>query len=105
MTGLIATFGGVGYLRPAPGTWGSARRPAAGLGGPHAGRLLGFAIATFVIAAIGWWAVEREIAGSADKDPSEIVIDEVAGQFVALWPVSYGAEFAGSGSSTSGPAS
>jgi hypothetical protein len=38
---------------------GQRRRPAAGLGGPHAGRLLGFAIATFVIAAIGWWAVER----------------------------------------------
>jgi nicotinamide-nucleotide amidase len=37
------------------------------------------------------------IAGSADKDPSEIVIDEVAGQFVALWPVSFGAEFAGVG--------
>jgi len=23
LTRMIATFGGVGYLRPAPGTWGS----------------------------------------------------------------------------------
>ena len=28
-------------------------------------------------------------AGSADHDPSEIVIDEVAGQWVALLPLSY----------------
>lgn len=33
--------------------------------------------------------------GSADKDPSWIVIDEVAGQFVALLPVSLGAAAAG----------
>lgn len=28
-------------------------------------------------------------AGKDDHDPSEIVIDEVAGQFIALWAISY----------------
>jgi phosphatidylglycerophosphatase A len=105
MTRLIATFGGVGDLRPAPGTWGSlAALPFAwalhSLGGFWA-----IALGTLAITVIGWWAVERELAGSADKDPSEIVIDEVAGQFIALWPVSLGAPSRGSGFSTSGPGS
>ncbi|HCT33455.1 MAG TPA: phosphatidylglycerophosphatase A, partial [Sulfitobacter sp.] len=39
--------------------------------------------------AAGWWATARMTAGSADHDPSEIVIDEVAGQWVALLPLSY----------------
>jgi phosphatidylglycerophosphatase A len=97
MTRLIATFGGVGDLRPAPGTWGSAAALPLAWAVHTLGGFWAFAIATFVIAAVGWWAVERELQGSADKDPSEIVIDEVSGQFVALWPVSYGAMFAGVG--------
>jgi len=95
MTRLIATFGGVGDLRPVPGTWGSAAALPLAWAVHALGGFWLFALATFAIAAIGWWAVTREIEGSADKDPSEIVIDEVAGMFVALWPVSYGAMFAG----------
>ena len=34
--------------------------------------------------ALGFWAVPQAIAGRADKDPSEIVIDEVAGQWLAM---------------------
>lgn len=94
-THWIATFFGVGHLRPAPGTWGSlAALPVAALlhvaGGPV---LLGLGvIAAF---ALGWWATARETAGKADPDPSEIVIDEVAGQWLALLPVSIGAAHAG----------
>lgn len=95
MSRLIATFGGVGDLRPGPGTWGSlAALPLAWAVHALGGFWL-FALATFVIAAVGWWAVERELQGTEHEDPSEIVIDEVAGMFVALWPVSYGADFAG----------
>jgi phosphatidylglycerophosphatase A len=76
---------------------GQPGRPALCLGAAFAWRVLGLALGTLAITVIGWWAVERELAGSADKDPSEIVIDEVAGQFIALWPVSLGAAFAGVG--------
>jgi len=91
MSRLIATFFGVGNLRPAPGTWGSlAALPVA-----YLIHLLGgfplFAVATVAVFAIGWWATTRETQGKAEHDPSEIVIDEVAGQWIALWPVSAGA--------------
>ncbi len=91
MTHLIATFFYVGHLRPAPGTWGSlAALPSAWalvtLAGPWA------LVAGIVLAyGLGLWATGVETAGKADHDPSEIVIDEVAGQWVALLPVVFGA--------------
>jgi phosphatidylglycerophosphatase A len=53
------------------------------------------AVATIAVCGLGWWAVGQAIQDSAEKDPSEIIIDEVAGQWVALWPVSLGAQMAG----------
>lgn len=91
MTRLIATFFYVGHLRPAPGTWGSlAALPAAmvlyALGGPYA-----VVVAIAATYALGLWATTVETAGQADHDPSEIVIDEVVGQWLALLPVLFGA--------------
>lgn len=90
MSRLVATFFYVGYLRPAPGTWGSAAALPAGyllhaLGGP-------LALATAILLAFGagLWATARMTAGAEDHDPSEIVIDEVVGQWLALLPVSWG---------------
>ena len=80
----VAIFFGAGLLRPAPGTWGSAVAILLGLA---IDRYLGFpALVMATIAATGWgfWAVEREQAGRPGADPSEFVIDEVAGQWIAL---------------------
>lgn len=95
MSRLIATFFYVGLLRPAPGTWGSlAALPLAwGLHGLGGFPLL--AGATAVVFALGWWATARETAGGGDPDPAEIVVDEVAGQWIALWPLSAGLWWAG----------
>lgn len=95
MSRLIATWFYTGYLRPAPGTWGSlAALPFAWgihvLGGPVA-----LALATALVFAAGLWATRVETAGSADHDPSEIVVDEVVGQWISLLPVSLGAARAG----------
>ena len=95
ITRAIATLGGVGYLRPAPGTWGSAASlPLAYLlhilGGPWA-LVAGLGVAC----ALGWWATWVETRGRDNHDPSEIVIDELAGQWIALLPVSFGAATAG----------
>lgn len=87
---IVATFFRVGHLPVAPGTWGSlAALPFGwllhGLGGPWllgAGAVLAF--------ALGWWATAAETRGRADHDPGEIVIDEVAGQWIALLPLSWG---------------
>ncbi len=88
---LIATVGGVGHLRPAPGTWGSLiALPMAWLihviGGPW---LLIIAIIAGFIK--GLWATAQVTRGREDHDPSEVVIDEVVGQWIALLPLSFGA--------------
>ncbi len=91
----IATFFWVGHLRPAPGTWGSLAALPVGwvlhvIGGTP---LLWLGIlAAF---ALGWWATILETKEKDDHDPSEIVIDEVAGQWIALLPLSIGATHAG----------
>ncbi|NSX55231.1 phosphatidylglycerophosphatase A family protein [Parasulfitobacter algicola] len=95
MSRLIATFFFIGYLRPAPGTWGSAAAiPVAYL--LHVlGGFPALALATVVVFAAGWWATLQETHESDDHDPSQIVIDEVAGQWIALWPLSAGLWHAG----------
>ena len=93
---LLATVGGVGLLRPAPGTWGSARgdpRPPGSCTGSGASRSC--SLATLAVIPAGVWAVGRMTRGAADHDPSEAVIDEVAGMWIALWPLSAGLWLAG----------
>lgn len=90
MTRVIATVFGVGLLRPAPGTWGSAVGLIAGVGVHMLGGFWLLLLATIAVTALGYWAVAAEV-GQSEDDPSEFVIDEVAGQWVALWPVSFGA--------------
>lgn len=86
---LIGTVGGVGYLRPAPGTWGSlAALPLAWVLHILGGFPL-LVIGTLAAFFGGLWATRVMTAGQEDHDPSEIVIDEVAGQFIALWAISY----------------
>lgn len=85
---LIATFLGIGYLRPGPGTWGSAATVI--LWAVIAGRLApsmrmpaAFVLAVLVT-LIGIPAATRVARSSGLKDPQFVVIDEVAGQLIAL---------------------
>lgn len=81
---LVVTFFGVGYLPKAPGTWGSlATLPVAYLISLNFGRL---GLLTFVVAVtvLGIWASNAYVRSTGKKDPSEVVIDEVAGQSLAL---------------------
>jgi phosphatidylglycerophosphatase A len=95
MSRIVATFFFVGHMKPFSGTWGSAAAiPVAwvlhGLGGFPL-----LAAASLAVFALGWWATARYTAGHAQHDPSEVVIDEVAGQWIALWPLSAGLWHAG----------
>ncbi len=92
---IIATVCFVGHLRPAPGTWGSlAALPMAWIIHLAGGPIL--LCAAIIIAFIkGLWAASKETKGKEDHDPSEIVIDEVVGQWIALLPVSISATHAG----------
>ena len=85
----IATCGGVGYLPIAPGTAGSVVAVAvtAALGVlpqtvPWLRLLLVGAAA--VVLFIGIWTSTRAEAFFGKTDPHEVVIDEVAGQFLTL---------------------
>jgi phosphatidylglycerophosphatase A len=103
----IATCG-VGYLPLAPGTWGSLVGVGSYLllhflsfefiqrfAGPNSLLLLSrwsvlIAIELAVITLItlsGIWAASRAELLLKRKDPSKVVIDEVAGQLIALLPV------------------
>lgn len=95
MTRLIVTVFGAGLLRPAPGTWGSlAALPLAWalhvLGGP-----LALLVGTGAAFLLGLWATRDYMARTGRHDPSEVVIDELVGQWIALLPVSFGAVHAG----------
>lgn len=95
MSQFIATVFYTGLMRPAPGTWGSLIALPLALFVHEAGGFTALALATIAVFFIGWWATQAATRGKDNHDPSEIVIDEVAGQWIALWPVSYGAVFAG----------
>src|SRR6202158_4305148 len=85
---LVATFFGVGRLRPGPGSWASAATVllwaalayglAPSLRTPVA---IGLAL---LVTLIGIPAATRVARASGLKDPQFVVIDEVAGQLIAL---------------------
>jgi len=84
----IATFFGVGRLHPGPGTWGSAvtvllwYAACQGLA-PNLRTPVVIALA-ILITLIGIPAATRVARAYGKKDPQFVVIDEVAGQLIAL---------------------
>lgn len=85
---LLATFFGVGRLRPGPGTWGSAITVllwAVLAYGLNASLRTPVAIAlALLVTLIGIPAATRVVRASGLKDPQFVVIDEVAGQLMTL---------------------
>jgi phosphatidylglycerophosphatase A len=85
---VTATFFGVGRIKPGPGTWASAITVAlwAALGSslPASVRWPVALSCAFLAAAVGIAAANRIVQATGLKDPQIIVIDEVAGQVIAL---------------------
>lgn len=94
MMKFIATFFYVGLIPFAPGTFGSLAAIPFAYGLHWLGGFPLLGVATIGVFAIGLYATGIVTAGSLDHDPSSIVIDEVAGQWIALWPLSAGLWFA-----------
>ncbi|MCA8883193.1 MAG: phosphatidylglycerophosphatase A [Rhodobacteraceae bacterium] len=97
LTRALCTLGGVGLIRPAPGTWGTAAALPLGYLIHALAGFPGLVIATLLATAIGIWAIGREEAATGNHDASEIVIDELVGVWIALWPLSGGLWHAGLG--------
>ena len=91
MTGprLIASFGGVGFLKPAPGTWGSLAALPVYYVLHGIGQFPLVALAAILLFFAGLKAT-REVTREGDHDPSWVVVDEVVGQWIALFPMSIG---------------
>lgn len=98
----IATCG-VGYLPIAPGTWGSLLAVglyllARGIFLPNADAtssagyafLAGELVVITAVTFVGIWAASRTERVLKIKDPGKVVVDEVAGQLIALLPLGLG---------------
>ena len=86
----VGTFFGAGFLKPGPGTWGSAAAVLlwllfvwAAAPAPPALRAVTLLAALIAIVA-GIPAASMVELESEHTDPGHIVIDEVAGQWIAL---------------------
>lgn len=83
----LATWFGCGFMKPAPGTWGSLGAIPFALIITLLGQPIYLAPAILIVCALGWWSAHRFEKTSGEHDSKMIVIDEVAGQWIALWPV------------------
>lgn len=79
----LATLGPIGHVRPAPGTIGSL--VALGTGYMIASFSLGVLVAAILaVTVLGTFAANRYGQQTCKKDASEVIIDEVAGQWIPL---------------------
>jgi phosphatidylglycerophosphatase A len=79
----IATLFGIGRVRTAPGTVASAVALLLAVAIVFAGGRVALVFAWFAVNAAGAWASEHYARETGRDDPSECVIDEVAGQWIA----------------------
>ena len=85
----IATALGLGYMRKAPGTWGSLLGVLLGWLAlvSSRGNSINFAALELVLVVIvslaGVWAAGRVAVHMHSHDPQIVVVDEVAGQLIA----------------------
>ena len=85
-TTLLATMGGIGLVRVASGTWASLAALPLAWGLWHLGGVTAVALAGIVFGLVGVWAAGAVCRGG-EADSSAVVIDEVAGQLLAVAPV------------------
>jgi phosphatidylglycerophosphatase A len=85
---LVATVFGIGRLDPGPGSWGSAATvvlwSAIAYSLPTSLRTPILVAAAVLVTLVGIPAATQVARASATKDPQYVVIDEVAGQLIAL---------------------
>ncbi|HEX4577322.1 MAG TPA: phosphatidylglycerophosphatase A [Edaphobacter sp.] len=87
---LVGTFFGAGLLKPGPGTYGSIAAVLLWYAAAHTlhpspvALAIGTAIAAIAATLIGIPAATIVARESGRKDPGHVVIDEVAGQLIAL---------------------
>ena len=79
---LLATWFGMGLIRPAPGTWGSLAALLIWYFAEFLHSSIHIVLPIFIL--FSWLVCSLASQDSQSKDHSSIVIDEVAGMLVAL---------------------
>ena len=85
----FATWFGCGFIKPAPGTWGTLGALPVGLLIFAQWDFAGLYAATILITAIGYWVARSFEKQTGIHDSKMVVIDEVAGMWITLLPVLY----------------
>ena len=85
----IATWLGSGFLRPAPGTWGSLAAIPFGITLCMTPNILSLIIAIILVTWVGTKATQAFQNATHTHDSKMIVIDEVAGQWIAMLPIAW----------------
>ncbi len=76
---LVAAGFGLGWVPVTPGTAGALAATLVGARVPR-----GWLAALAVLATAGGWLVVRRAVPERDADPGWVVVDEIAGQWIAL---------------------
>jgi phosphatidylglycerophosphatase A len=84
---VLATFFGAGKLPIAPGTWGSLFTVLLYALALHPMSTAALAIAVVAVSLVGVASATAAERILARHDPGEVVIDEVAGQLIAILPL------------------
>jgi phosphatidylglycerophosphatase A len=84
LSASVATLFGIGRAPYAPGTVASIVAMPLALGIAMWGGRVTLLVATIFVTAVGGWASEHYVRETGKIDPSECVIDELAGQWLAL---------------------
>jgi len=84
----VGTWFGAGWLKPGPGTYGSVAAMVLWVVAAHVwggvGLAVGTAVAACLATAVGIPAATIVARESGREDPGFVVVDEVAGQWIAL---------------------
>lgn len=82
----IATWFGCGLMRPGPGTWGTIGALPFGILFYVIGGIPLLFLGILVVCWLGYLAAKRFEEQAGDHDNGAIVVDEVAGMWIALLP-------------------
>ena len=86
----IVTVLGLGYICFMPGTFGSLIGLFIGIFLYTLGNFLLVFTFTIILFFIVWWSVKLYTTDKTEThDPSEIIVDEVVGQLISLFPIFY----------------
>lgn len=80
----LATWGGCGLLKPAPGTWGTLGALPFAAAALYAGGPVLLALLALIIAAAGFRAAAAFETMCGEHDSGAIVVDEAAGICIAM---------------------